>query len=91
MITNWLGYILLAGLVFTISPLQLPPSWSLDSDEEFRTLLWVNGQPFILNDLLPPDSGWTNLDPFVINDRGQLVGRGNLNGETRAFVITIRR
>ncbi len=33
MITNWLGYILLAGLVFTIAPLQLPPGWGLDSEE----------------------------------------------------------
>jgi glycosyltransferase 2 family protein len=33
MMTNWLGYILLAGLVFTISPLQLPPHWKLDSEE----------------------------------------------------------
>jgi uncharacterized membrane protein YbhN (UPF0104 family) len=33
MITNWLGYILLAGLVFTISPMQLPPNWKLDNEE----------------------------------------------------------
>lgn len=33
MITNWLGYILLAGLVFTIAPLQLPPNWKLDSEQ----------------------------------------------------------
>jgi glycosyltransferase 2 family protein len=33
MITNWLGYILLAGLVFTIAPLQLPPHWRMDSEE----------------------------------------------------------
>jgi uncharacterized membrane protein YbhN (UPF0104 family) len=33
MITNWLGYVLLAGLVFTIAPLQLPASWPLDSEE----------------------------------------------------------
>ena len=33
MITNWLGYILLAGLVFTIAPLQLPPTWKLDSEQ----------------------------------------------------------
>lgn len=32
MITNWLGYILLAGLVFTIAPLQLPPNWKIDSE-----------------------------------------------------------
>jgi glycosyltransferase 2 family protein len=33
MITNWLGYILLAGLVFTIAPMQLPPTWTLDNEE----------------------------------------------------------
>jgi uncharacterized membrane protein YbhN (UPF0104 family) len=33
MITNWLGYTLLAGLVFTLAPLQLPPQWRLDSEE----------------------------------------------------------
>lgn len=33
MMTNWLGYILLAGLVFTIAPLQLPPQWKMDSEE----------------------------------------------------------
>jgi glycosyltransferase 2 family protein len=33
MITNWLGYTLLAGLVFTIAPLQLPPHWKMDSEE----------------------------------------------------------
>lgn len=33
MLTNWLGYILLAGLVFTIAPLQLPPTWKIDSEQ----------------------------------------------------------
>jgi uncharacterized membrane protein YbhN (UPF0104 family) len=32
MITNWLGYILLAGLVFSFAPLQLPPDWKIDSE-----------------------------------------------------------
>lgn len=32
MLTNWLGYVLLAGLVFTFAPLQLPPSWKMSSD-----------------------------------------------------------
>jgi glycosyltransferase 2 family protein len=29
MLTNWLGYMLLAGLLFLIHPLQLPPSWGM--------------------------------------------------------------
>jgi uncharacterized membrane protein YbhN (UPF0104 family) len=32
MLTNWLGYLLLAGIVFTVSPLQLPPDWRIDSE-----------------------------------------------------------
>lgn len=31
LITNWLGYLVLAGAVFVISPLALPPDWKLDS------------------------------------------------------------
>ena len=32
MLTNWLGYLLLAGIVFTVSPLELPPGWKIDSE-----------------------------------------------------------
>lgn len=32
MLTNWLGYLLLAGVVFTLAPLQLPPDWKIDSE-----------------------------------------------------------
>lgn len=29
MLTNWLGYVLLAGLMFSVSPPDLPPDWRL--------------------------------------------------------------
>jgi len=29
MLTNWLGYMLLGGLLFVMHPLQLPPSWKM--------------------------------------------------------------
>lgn len=32
MLTNWLGYLLLAGIVFTFAPLELPEHWKLDSE-----------------------------------------------------------
>ncbi|HVZ46909.1 MAG TPA: YbhN family protein, partial [Ramlibacter sp.] len=32
-LTNWLGYLLLAGTVFLLAPLDLPPQWKLDGDE----------------------------------------------------------
>ncbi|MEJ7930270.1 YbhN family protein [Ramlibacter sp. AN1015] len=33
LVTNWLGYLLLAGGAFVIAPLQLPPHWKLDMVE----------------------------------------------------------
>jgi len=33
MLTNWLGYLVLAGLVFAMSPLELPPGWPLDGND----------------------------------------------------------
>ena len=33
LITNWIGYILLAGLEFTLAPMQLPANWRLDSED----------------------------------------------------------
>jgi glycosyltransferase 2 family protein len=31
MLTNWLGYVLLAGLVYLLQPPPLPPDWDLDT------------------------------------------------------------
>lgn len=31
MLTNWLGYLLLAGVLFSVMPLELPPSWKIGS------------------------------------------------------------
>ena len=31
-LTNWLGYLLLAGAVFALAPLQLPPDWKIDRE-----------------------------------------------------------
>jgi hypothetical protein len=37
MLTNWLGYKLLAGLLFIVHPLQLPPSWHMGN----HGLQWI--------------------------------------------------
>lgn len=37
LVTNWLGYLVLAGLVFSLAPPQPPPSWAL-SDLGLRVL-----------------------------------------------------
>jgi uncharacterized membrane protein YbhN (UPF0104 family) len=39
MLTNWLGYTLLAGLLFLLRPLELPPSWNMGN----HGLQWLGG------------------------------------------------
>jgi probable HAF family extracellular repeat protein len=41
-----------------------------------------------LNVLLPPGSGWTLLYARDINDYGQIVGVGTINGENHGFLMT---
>jgi uncharacterized membrane protein YbhN (UPF0104 family) len=33
MITNWIGYLLLSGIVYAFAPLELPPQWHIGGDE----------------------------------------------------------
>jgi probable HAF family extracellular repeat protein len=41
-----------------------------------------------LNHLIDPSMGWQLMDAFDINDAGQIVGAGQINGETHAFLLT---
>lgn len=41
-----------------------------------------------LQDLIPTDSGWLLMNATAINNVGQIVGSGMLNGEQHAFVLT---
>jgi probable HAF family extracellular repeat protein len=63
--------------------------YALDGSLEPRAFLSEAGGPIVdLNTLLPPDSGWVLLSANAINDAGQIVGEGMLNGEARAFLLT---
>jgi uncharacterized membrane protein len=41
-----------------------------------------------LNELISPGSGWYLVDAFDISDAGQIVGRGLIEGEMHAFLLT---
>ncbi len=60
---------------------------SLPGDAEFRAFYWGGGAILDLNDLIPADSGWALREARDINDRGQIVGYGEHNGVTRAFLL----
>ncbi len=52
-----------------------------------RAILWENGQLKDLNSQIPANSGWVLQNARAINHRGQIVGKGTFNGQTRAFML----
>lgn len=66
--------------------------WTLtnrfEGDPEPFAALWIEGKLYDLNDLIPKDSGWDNLEEANdINERGQIVGRGMKDGNQHAFLL----
>lgn len=53
--------------------------WARDADE------W---QSIDLQTLIPPESGWDLSGALSINDAGQIVGYGAVDGQQRAFLLT---
>ena len=52
-------------------------------------LIWdaINGTRSLV-DLIPSDAGWQLDFAFGINNAGQIVGVGQLDGETHAFLLS---
>ena len=54
-----------------------------------RAMVWDEANGIRdLNHLINQDSGWTLTIAYDINDRGQVVGTGTYEGQTRAFLLT---
>jgi len=51
-------------------------------------LLYSNGTIQALLSLVPPNSGWSNLNATGINDAGQIVGQGTYDGQQVAFLMS---
>ena len=54
-----------------------------------HAVLWQNGTATDLNTLLPANSGWVLQDALSINDEGQIVGTGTLNGTAASFLLNL--
>ena len=62
---------------------------SIDSSSVQRAIIREPGKPIVdLNTLIPAGSGWNLRSARDINDDGQIVGRGEIGGQTRAFLLT---
>jgi hypothetical protein len=50
--------------------------------------LYSDGTVRALASLIPPASGWSSLVATSVNDAGQIVGQGLINGREQAFLMT---
>ena len=56
--------------------------------DAYRAFLWTQKGGFQdLNSLVPDGLGWTLKIASAINDRGEIVGQGELNGNDRGFLL----
>jgi probable HAF family extracellular repeat protein len=63
-------------------------SW-IDGMGNSRAVIWKGGGAVVnLNTYINPASGWLLTNATGINDAGQIVGMGTLNGTSRAFLLT---
>lgn len=53
-----------------------------------HAFVYENRRMIDLNSLLPPGSGWELVGAFDINNNGQIVGYGLVNGRFRAFIAS---
>ena len=54
-----------------------------------RAALWDNGVVYDLNDLIPANSGWVLEAAHDINEAGDVVGIGKLNGSDAIFLLSL--
>jgi probable HAF family extracellular repeat protein len=52
-----------------------------------RAFLWTDGKRWDLNTLARNKPGWTLTEARSINEKGQIVGTGTVNGKERAFLL----
>ena len=64
------------------------PSMTVTTKEAATAVLWQNNRVTDLNRVIPADLGWYLTNATGINDRGQIVGFGTINGHNHAFLLT---
>jgi probable HAF family extracellular repeat protein len=56
---------------------------------EQHAFLYEDGVMTDLNTLVDPDSGWILTSALAINDNGEIIGYGTLNGEKQAYRLAL--
>ncbi len=63
--------------------------WAYLSNSTSHAVLWMNdSSPAVdLNTLIPTNSGWVLASSYAINDSGEIVGYGIINGNPQGFAL----
>jgi probable HAF family extracellular repeat protein len=61
-------------------------SW-VAGDDNPQAFVYMNGVMQDLNALIPSGSGWDLLEAYAINNGGEIVGEGLLDGQSHAFLL----
>ena len=67
---------------------QVVGSSSVTGNQNEHAFLYSNGVMKDLNTLIPRNSGWELTSAYSINDAGQIVGQGVIDGRYTAFLAT---
>jgi len=62
---------------------------SLYDPAQYHAFLWEDGLINDLNDMIPDDSDWILTSATAINENGDIVGTGLLNGEPHGYLLTL--
>jgi len=59
-----------------------------DFQDTYHAFVYSGGKMKDLNSLITAGSGWVLVQAFGINDAGQIVGEGTINGQEHGFLLT---
>lgn len=62
--------------------------YAFSPNGEQRAVIWQNGVLVDLNDRIPLGSGWRLSSAFQINNQGQIIGTGLIQGQEQGFLLT---
>jgi len=64
--------------------LGIGASWPKNKPKPALTLVWQDGQMYVLEDILSNGDGWTDLSFSDVSNEGILAGHGTFNGKVTA-------
>lgn len=72
----------------TLPALGILDIFLFPDDPAFRAFVYAGGKVYDLNTMLTNGAGWTLTTANAVNDSGQIVGAGILNGVEHAYLLT---